>query len=351
MKVLLTSNLKGPNTLIDGLYHGLSQVMEIQACVDGFWDTKTSNFYNIVHIQWPEQLFAWKSIDNEDLKKLTNQLIFWKNRGSKIVVTRHNILPHNINGLYKEAYEIIYNKADAIIHFSEASVKNFNLMYVNSQIDLKIIHKVIFHPMYTDILNNCSQNEARRHLKIAKKSKVILIFGSIRSDKERNFALKVFDNLQVKDKLLLAPSWFSTPPSKNKISKRLFELKSIINIFSFNKRLQRKFIPDDEIQIYMNAADIVFLPRFEVLNSGVLVMAYTFNKMVVGPNVGSIGELLNLSNNPSFKVGDINEATSKIMQIINNPSENVTNRQFADEHMSWDIVIKQHIELYKDIAK
>lgn len=350
MNLLITSELKQANRLIDDFYIRIKGFIETEISVEIFWTSQNSDF-DLIHIQWPEQLFAWRDIDENDVLRLESRLLYWKERGSNIIVTRHNAVPHEQNNLYKKVYSLIYAHSSAIIHMSQSSINEFNISG-SSDVNTTLKNVVIYHPLYNDVKNDCRRSEARNHFNIDEKTKVVLIFGAVRSDKERDFALSVFNSLRVKHKLLLAPSWFSYPPSKKKIFKRiLFEIKSRMNIFSTNKQLERKFVLDDEIQIYMNAADIVFLPRFEVLNSGALIMAYTFNKIVVGPNVGSIGEILNLSNNPSFKVGDVNDATSKIMALFNRQSEKIENRKFADQNMSWDTVIKQHMKLYEDIAK
>jgi hypothetical protein len=100
----------------------------------------------------------------------------------------------------------------------------------------------------------------------------------------------------------------------------------------------------------MNAADIVFLPRFEVLNSGVLLLAYSFNKIVVGPSSGSVGEILALSKNPSFEVANITDATFKIKEGLKLSTKKINNYTFVEKNMNWDIIIDKHLQLYKKIV-
>lgn len=350
MKILLTSNLYESNPVIYDLYQHLSPYVSIQASVKSFWDVNPLNMYDIVHIQWPEQLFGWQLINEEDLRKLISQLKLWKGKGSKIVITRHNISPHILNKLYQEAYKIIYGEASAVIHFSEASIKNFNLIYANNRINSKILHEVIFHPMYINILNSCSRKEARKFLKINDNKNVILIFGEIRHKKEREFILNVFKKLELTHKFMLIPRWFSLTSSKYIFLKRLFiKFKLFINKFSRKTMLQCDFVPEDKIQFYMNASDIIFIPRFEVLNSGVLMLAYSFNKIVVGPSTGSIRELLELSKNPSYQINDIDDAISKIKEGFELSKTNIDNYSFAEKNMNWNIIIKKHLLLYKEI--
>jgi hypothetical protein len=348
MKILLASDLKEGNPVIDGLYHRLLKYADIQASVKYFWNRDKKNSRpNIVHIQWPEKLFNWRPIDKKDLKKLADQLKFWKSAGSKIVVTRHNVSPHTLNGLYTEAYRIIYLYADAVIHYSQTSIDNFYTVY-NSK-DIHPVHKMIYHPMYSDIKNDSDKRSAREFLGIPHNKKVILIFGMVRDEKERQFALNVFTGLDIKNKLLLAPKWYGPVSKRTPVKWLLSRLKIFLDRPGKAYHLDQNFVPEDKIQMYMNASDIVFIPRFEVLNSGVLLLAYSFNKIVVGPSTGSIGEISSLSGNPSYEVANVSDAILKVKEGLKLSEKQVNNYSFVKENMNWERVVDGHISLYKEL--
>jgi hypothetical protein len=210
-------------------------------------------------------------------------------------------------------------------------------------------HKVIFHPMYSNLKNDSDKKSARNYLGIDENQKVILIFGAMRNDKERQFALNVFNDLDIEEKLLLAPSWYQRVAKRTPFRWLSSKIKIFLNRPDKKLKLSQKFVPEDQIQIYMNAADIVFLPRFEVLNSGVLLLAYSFNKIVVGPSSGSIGEILALSGNPAFNVGNISDAALKIEEGLKLSDKKVNNYDFVEKNMNWDIIIQDHLQLYKHV--
>jgi len=349
MKVLMTSSLKGANSTVSDLCQSLSPYVNIQASRSLFWERSSSRFFDIVHIQWPEELFNWQPIGRKDLKDLIDQLEWWKAKGSKVIVTRHNIYPHILNQLYRDAYEIIYNQTSAVVHFSEASIKNFKTIYIAEK-SIETIHKVIPHPMYDGIANNCSRNEARDLLKVDKDKAVILIFGSIRHKEEQEFILHVYNNLDHANKFMIVPRWFLT--TKDNLLQRICsKVKFFFTEFGKNTILQNYLVPEDEIQLYMNASDIVFIPRFEVLNSGVVMLAFSFNKVVVGPSTGSIKELLELSSNPVYQVGDVGDATSKIKKGLELSKRQVHNYSFAKRHMSWAEIVGKYISIYTEVIE
>jgi beta-1,4-mannosyltransferase len=50
-------------------------------------------------------------------------------------------------------------------------------------------------------------------------------------------------------------------------------------------------IPEDEMQLFLNAADLVVLPYRDVLNSGAALLALSFNTPVLTPDAGALPEL------------------------------------------------------------
>ena len=54
----------------------------------------------------------------------------------------------------------------------------------------------------------------------------------------------------------------------------------------------------------MAASDVIFIQRKDILNSGNVPLAFLYHKVVVGPKVGNIGELLSETGNPTFDPDD-----------------------------------------------
>jgi glycosyltransferase involved in cell wall biosynthesis len=50
-------------------------------------------------------------------------------------------------------------------------------------------------------------------------------------------------------------------------------------------------VPDDRIQLYLRASDVVVLPFTDVLNSGSALLALAFDRPVLVPSLGAMGEL------------------------------------------------------------
>jgi hypothetical protein len=65
-------------------------------------------------------------------------------------------------------------------------------------------------------------------------------------------------------------------------------------------RFNYEFVSEDEAQTYLGAADVLFIPRGRVLNSGNVTLGMTFGRVVVGPDSWDVGQLLSSTGNPVF---------------------------------------------------
>lgn len=56
-------------------------------------------------------------------------------------------------------------------------------------------------------------------------------------------------------------------------------------------RLELGFVPDDKVQTYLNACDVVALPYQDMLTSGAAILAMTFGKACIAPRLSSMEEI------------------------------------------------------------
>ena len=101
--------------------------------------------------------------------------------------------------------------------------------------------------------------------------------------------------LDTTTKLLIAGN-----PIDNELKRKI--LKSIKNCHNISAYL--KFFPDDEVQIYLNASDVVVIPYQEVLSSSSALLAMTFKKPIVAPRRGCLIEILNEKGSFLYDIKD-----------------------------------------------
>ena len=106
-----------------------------------------------------------------------------------------------------------------------------------------------------------------------------------------------------------------------------------------------QFIPDEEIELYLKAADVLVLPYKEIFQSGVLFLAYSFGLPVVATDVGSFrAEIVEGSTGFLCQPGDSAELAKAIeMYFGSDLFKNLDTRRqdikdYADAHHSWNSV-------------
>lgn len=318
MRVLIAQIPMPENRFLIDLNTEISRHCEIHHSSDDFWNMQGD--FDVVHLHFPEHLTyeieaayfqglergPEHGLQDSLIAQVEERLKFWAGK-ARLVVTRHVLLPHDAvsDPQWEKMYGTFYRYADGVAHFANASIAEFRQRYRNTRWHrgCEPQHVVIPHQNYATLPNVISREEARRKLGISQQAQVLLVFGAIRSgDTERNLILQAFQNARVPRKVLLVSRW------REKLAKvRWIRLKYWIRDLTRlyyrlhpRYRFNYNFVAEADAQIYLNAADVLLIPRLKVLNSGNITLGLTFGKVVVGPDSWDVGELLKETGNPVF---------------------------------------------------
>ncbi|WP_269540988.1 hypothetical protein [Cerasicoccus fimbriatus] len=310
MKVLVANiPLPGNRFLVD-LHEAMADMgIQITHCHETFWNREGD--YDVVHLHFPEyvtfevQEAYQKELTDELLERVAERLKFWADH-SRIVITRHVLLPHDsVNDpAWERMYELFYRYADVVVHFANASIEEFKERYRNTDFyrDTPPTHAIIPHANYASLPNEISRKEARQKLGIPQDAQVMLVFGSIRNFEECDLILQAFQGAKTKNKLLLVSRWREKLADVSWIRLKYWirDWKRLYYKLHPQYNFNYDFVEEDDAQTFLNASDVLFIPRFKVLNSGNVTLGMTFGKVVVGPNSWDVGELLTETGNVTF---------------------------------------------------
>jgi glycosyltransferase involved in cell wall biosynthesis len=358
MKVLIAYeiNASTDNPFVEILYnYFVRSGIEVVASVKEFWDAPDPN-YDIIHFHWPEEVVGWNVSDPSVLSRLRNRIGFYKAARVRFVYTRHNSIPHYGNPIITEAYKIIEESADVVIHMAKFSCRDFLQKYPGSA------NLVIPHHIYEEkYAGNLSQQEARKSLGIPSSAHVVLSFGKFRNWEEVKMVLKAFLRFRDKNTFLLAPRllpFFDPFPAKGCFVNRLLSkagyhfLVCLFDKFRILGGCNNQILTDAELELQLTVADTVFIQRKKILNSGNLPLAFLFGKVVIGPDVGNVGEILKETGNPVFD--PINESTivaALSIAKVQSLAIGKVNLKYAQQHWSIDVVGGRYLELYKSLIE
>lgn len=260
-----------------------------------FWSDDVFS-YDIVHFHWP-QTFMGK--DSHTQKDLLHHIEKMKSKGIKIIATCHDLEPHYDQFADKaESMRIVYSHCDVIIHMGEYSQALFEERYPS------IKHLLIPHHLYDTVYTQFpTKVEALKFLGLAEDKTYILCFGTFRARQERKLIIELSKQLSDNDIIILAPSFMNVWwRSFRLIHKRLVKLYYQYRYHIYCTGRTWRAVRDEYLPYYYSAADMVFIQRVKILNSGNAMMPMLFGKVVVGPDCGNVGPLLKHWNYPVFSV-------------------------------------------------
>lgn len=327
---------------------------------DAFW--RMEGKYDAIHLHFPEymtyqhQTAYVNGLDDALIAETEERLRFWGQK-CRLIVTRHVLLPHDAleDPQWKKMYEAVYRQMHGVVHFAQASIDDFRQRYATTKfVHGSPQHTIVPHHNYTSLPNEVSREEARRRLNIPPNSKVMLVFGSIRNDEERDLIQTTFQGLRQKHKILLVSKWRETLAKVSWIRLKywLRDLNRLYYRLHPSYKFNYGFVEEEDTQLYLNAADVLFIPRLKVLNSGNITLGMTFGKVVVGPDSWDVGELLRETGNPVFDPDQPETAITAMEQGLRLAAEGVVgpaNQKLAFEQWSAEQCGAKYVEFFKKL--
>jgi beta-1,4-mannosyltransferase len=265
----------------------------------------------------------------------------------KIVWTAHNLASH----------ETLFPRIDYFCRFTVAHLADSVIAHCDAAKDeiinnfqIKNINKVsvVYHGNYVEYYeNSVSKSDARQTLGLTENDLVFLFLGLIRPYKGVLELIEAFLTLESIDKQLTIAGRVAGKSVDDTFAKQI-QLKSEA---SSQIMYRPEFVPDDKIQVYMNACDIVVFPYRDVLTSGAVVLAMSFGKPCIAPKKGCIGETLNESGAFLYDPAQDNGLSEAMNQALVNRaalSQMGQYNQQAVEAWNWDAIAQQTDSIYRN---
>ncbi|MEW6602100.1 MAG: glycosyltransferase [Nitrospirota bacterium] len=204
---------------------------------------------------------------------------------------------------------------------------------------------VIPHASFTKIISNTTdRHEARTRLNLRQEDIVFLYLGLIRYYKGVIELVDSFKRLESRNNQLVVAGSSRDDQLIGQLRKKAERLDNI--------HLHLKYIPNDEIHLYMNAADVLVCPYRDVLNSGSVFLGMSFGKPIIAPRMGCIPEVLNNEHNLLYDVEEkdglfnaINLAVASKLRLKEMGNQNL----MRAKEMDWDDIAEKTVKVYKNI--
>lgn len=264
-----------------------------------------------------------------------------KNRHTKIICLADNIIPHEQRPGDRLFTNYFMQRIDGLVAMSRSVLEDGK----SFRADLPV--GFCPHPVFDNYGVKLSPEIARKRLKLDPNYSYLLFFGFIREYKGLDLLLRAFADERLRKfqvKLLVAGEFYSNPdPYLNLIK----ELKLETEI-----ELRTEFIPDDEVNLYFSAADIVVQPYKSATQSGVTQIGYHFEKSMLVTNVGGLPEII-----PDGRIGYVvnpnsQEIADALVDFYENKRKLVFEKNIQEEKkkFSWEAMVRTISDVYAEAS-
>lgn len=300
----------------------------------------------ILHIHWQHAFFIArnKAKTIRQSSFFIGRLIILKFFGIKIVWTVHNLYNHEERF---KAIELFFSRILArlcdklIVHTNSAKQKVKETFKIRRESCIKIIPHGNYIVIYE---NDVNKVQARNKLQLNTTDTIFLCFGLIRKYKCIPELIGAFKKLNVPQTKLLIVGRPCSNEIADEVRKKCDMDKNIKLVF--------EFIPDDEIQVYMNAADVVVSPYRDILTSGAVMLAISFGKPVIAPAIGGIQDILDEKGSFLFDPLKSNSLAKSMQLALNADLIKMGKQNFQlAQKFQWSDIGKQTLNVYHECLR
>lgn len=244
---------------------------------------------HVLHLHWTHHLVLGSTRLRSLIKgtRFLCELAVLRLRGVRVVWTAHNIVNHERQN---PAIELFFGRiamrlyTRVIVHCAAAREAVAAAYHLSRRRHARM--EVIPHGHFIDSYpDTVEQDAARARLGLEAGAPVFVHFGQIRPYKGVFELLDAFDAM-------------ASPSAELVVAGKPWNDRMATTLQARARRNPRirlflGFVPDDEVQLYMKAADAVVLPYRDILTSGSAMLAMSFGRAVIMPRCGCAEEMLN----------------------------------------------------------
>jgi len=205
---------------------------------------------------------------------------------ARYIYTAHNILPHSRgkSRFFYWMYRFIYKVPDRIVvHTLSGKQKLMEQFHVPER-KIVFISIGLNEEMRSTPLTGL---DARKNLGFQAVGNLILFFGKIEAYKGLDLLIEAFGKLSLPDAKLVIAGWCPDRSYRQTIMSAIVASPKKQDII-----LREAVIPNDEVEVYFKACDLIVMPYRNIYQSGIIFLSFRFGIPVLATNVGSLYEYI-----------------------------------------------------------
>lgn len=268
-----------------------------------------------------------------------------KTAGLGVIITLHDI--ESFGGKSTSALRtLIVKMADGlVVHNSFSRVQLLH----SSGVKLSKV-AVIPHGHYADYYcNPPSRRDARKKLNLSEDTFIFLFFGNSRLEKGLDLLIEAAGNLPRSTDWLLLIAGKMTDVQFD-IYKEKIKIANLLD----NSRIDVGLVSEEDTACYFRSADIVVVPYRKIYESGVVIMAHTFEKPVLASDLPPlIDAVAEPGGGIMFANGDVVSLQTALAAAMNNHFDlavmGVRGRENVLKTRDWNEIARQTIKFANQV--
>jgi glycosyltransferase involved in cell wall biosynthesis len=289
---------------------------------------------DVVHVHWPHG--TYKTLPQ--MLHVLVLLIAYRLLKNNIVWTVHELDAYESRHPRRDSWfrsAVMWLSRRLVVHGEHTRRELIERYRYRRPID------VVRHPSYTGWYpDTIGRNEARTQLNLPAAARVYLYFGYIKPYKGVEDLIQAFRALDDDTALLV----IAGKPMDETIQREIESLAAP----DARIRTHLAYIPDEAIQQFFRAADVVVFPFQHTQTSGSLMLALTYGCPVIAPAIATIPEYLDAHSSVLFHPGRPGDLLRALRDAAAAPLDamGVAARQQADTH-TWAAMAAVHVAAYR----
>ena len=267
---------------------------------------------------------------------------FCRKRGSKVILTVHDLLPHDTGEKYKRTFHNLYAMVDGIICHSEHVRSRLAAEFSMPEGKAAVIpHGPFFYDLPATGLQQTMQS-----LGVAPGQVLVLWQGIIFPYKGIDLLLQAWQNVEAEcGNACLVIAGTGAP-------ELLEQLRAQVASLGLTRvKLHLRFISTEELVALYRAADVVVYPYRAITTSGALATGLAIGKTIVASDLPVFRELLTSRENALLvKPQDVDALAAALIELVRHPAlreqlaARVQAMNFGDA--SWRAIAQKTVEAY-----
>jgi beta-1,4-mannosyltransferase len=301
--------------------------------------------WDVLHLHWPDRRVRDDRAAAALLRStaLIALLDAARARGTRVIWTVHNLQAHE--GTYRPRLEEWYwtaltRRLHGYISMSDAGIELIRSRFpqLRGTPGFVVPHGHM-RGVYADTVDRA---QARSRLGLDPHAVVIGCFGQLRAYKNVTHLVHTFRELRRPDLALLVAG-------RPKPAGLAAELHAAAGDDP-RVRIVADFIPDDELQLYLRAADVVVLPYRDIFNSGSAMLALSFDTPVLVPRTAGMQDLADRIGADWVRTYEGELSAVELETAMDRATAPGRPQRPALDELGWDRIAQATLDAYRAVT-